>query len=181
MCAEDSPAGTGLSVMTPRAMALSLTAVLVVRVSLSPRDVALEGLTLDGDEHQGLRPSLPVHPDRRRHHSRLRVDALPHAPARPAIAPAGRQLTLALLETISRERAHDLVRSRDPALLRFDPGHPALPAKLVDGIHSLHQAIPFPCPDAIATVGPAARSTWIARSIASRTVCGSKGLRRVLA
>src|SRR4030095_917371 len=86
----------------------------------------------DGNDPLGLRPHQPIHPDRRRHRSRARVDSLPHAPGRPAITPARRHLPLALLEAIARECTHDLLGSRGPALLCFAPGHPAAPTQLVE-------------------------------------------------
>src|SRR5688572_10611594 len=102
------------------------------------RDLALEQLAIDCDEHHGLPRQQPVHPDRRRHRSRSDIDALPQAPGWSTLTPARGRLPLAFLEAIRGQRSDDLVGSRDPAALGFEPGHPTLSAKVVHGVHRLH-------------------------------------------
>src|SRR5688500_3545176 len=102
------------------------------------RDLALEQLAIDCDEHHGLPRQQPVHPDRRRHRSRSDIDSLPEAPGWSTITPARRRLALAFLEAIRGQRSDDLLGSHDPAALGSEPRHPTLPAKVGDGVHRLH-------------------------------------------
>src|SRR5439155_20892868 len=73
----------------------------------------------------------------------LGVDALPHAAGGPEIPPARRRLALAFFEAITRECIHNVLRLGAPPALRFDPGHPALLAKLIEAVHGLHGVLPI--------------------------------------
>jgi hypothetical protein len=73
---------------------------------------------------------------------RAGIDTLPQAARRVAIPPARRRLALAFFEALPREDVHDVLRSRDPAVLLFDPRDPVVLAKCVDARHGLHDA---PC------------------------------------
>src|SRR5437899_4697007 len=121
----------------------ALTAVVPVRITLNVADrVVPDRLPVDREEHGGSRPRRPTHPDCGRHGSRDRVAALPHAAGRPQISPARRRLSLALLEAIFRECVHDILQRGAPPVLRFDPGHPALLAKLIEAVHEWHLLLP---------------------------------------
>src|SRR2546426_6299728 len=120
---------------------LALTPFFLVQITLKSRTAALERVAIDGDEHDGLRPRRAIHPDRRGHGSRARVESLPHAPGRPAITPARRHLPLALFEAIIRKRLHNVLGRGDPSVLLFHPGHPALLAKLAEAVHGPHRVL----------------------------------------
>src|SRR5437870_9045471 len=123
----------------------SLTAVVLVRVTLDAAErVVPERRPVDRDEHGGSRPRRPTHPDRGRHGSRDRVDALPHAAGRPEIPPARCRLALAFLEPIPQESIHNVLRRGAPPMLPFDPAHPALLAKLIEAMNGLHLVLPDP-------------------------------------
>src|SRR6266704_2768932 len=111
----------------------ALTAVVLVRITLNAADqVVPDRFPVDRQEHGGSRPQRPTHPDCGRYGFRDRVDALPHAAGRPEISPARRRLSLAFFEAILREGIHDILQRGAPPVLRFDPGHPALLAKLIE-------------------------------------------------
>src|SRR2546422_5040709 len=67
----------------PRSTLFPYTTLFRSRVTLDAAErVVPERRPVDRDEHGGSRPRRPTHPDRGRHGSGDRVDALPHAPDR---------------------------------------------------------------------------------------------------
>src|SRR2546430_2136200 len=82
--------------------------------------------------HYGLMPRRPIHPGRRSHRSRARIDTLPHAAGRLPITPARRFLAVSFFEAILLEGLHDLLRRRDPSVLLFDPRPQPPLAKIID-------------------------------------------------
>jgi len=68
--------------------------------------------------------------------ARLRVQSLPDAACLCVIRGIARDLTLALLEALARQRIHHLVGLGEPALAR--PAHPASATEFHQAIRSLH-------------------------------------------
>src|SRR5437899_4721812 len=125
----------------------ALSAVVPVALTIEAAERVIPArLSVDLDEHDHSRLPRLVHPDGGRHGPRAEVDALPHAAGRRQIPPARRRLTLAFVEAILRERTHDVLDvlgGGAPPVLRFDPGPPALRAKLIEAVHGFHRVSPL--------------------------------------